>query len=458
MHRADASPTAWIHFFDPLPAAVRDAVLAVLHRSGLRTMPMPADAQDYGLMVLCAVDERILDALRQASRRAVVLVLVVAPCRLSGAEAWSLLRAGAADVMRWVPLPDDAAQVCARLTRLRTVQALIDSPRVRDVLVGDSPAWRALVRQVVEVAVFSQGPVLITGESGTGKELIARLIHDLDHRDDKGAMVIVDCTTITPELSGSEFFGHERGAFTGAMNPREGAFALAHRGTLFLDEIGELPPPLQAQLLRVVQEGKYKRVGSNAWQHTEFRLVSATHRDLDAGVADGTFRADLYYRIAGSICRTPRLAERKEDVLALAAHFQAGFEGDEGGDGFDEPVCQYLRARDYPGNVRELRRVVSWLCHRHAGGGPITIGDVPEDERPETAEPSRDALQGCFERAARDAIDLGLGLKEIGQTATDCAIRLAIEREQGNLHRAAQRLGVTDRALQLRRAQQRPLH
>ncbi|MDM0052598.1 sigma 54-interacting transcriptional regulator [Variovorax sp. J22R115] len=261
MHGADASPSAWIQFVDPLSAAAREAVLAILHRSGLRTIPMPADAQDYGLMVLGAIDDRILDELRLASRRAVVLVLVVAPCRLSAAEAWSLLRAGASDVMRWTPLPTDAAQVCARLSRLRTVQALVDSSRVRDVLVGDSTAWRALVRQVVEVAVFSQGPVLITGESGTGKELIARLIHDLDRRADKGAMVIVDCTTITPELSGSEFFGHERGAFTGAMNPREGAFALAHRGTLFLDEIGELPPPLQAQLLRVVQEGKYKRVG-----------------------------------------------------------------------------------------------------------------------------------------------------------------------------------------------------
>ncbi|MDM0026599.1 sigma-54-dependent transcriptional regulator [Variovorax saccharolyticus] len=458
MHRVDESPNAWIHFLDAIPATVREAVLAILHQSGLRTSPMPADAQGYGLVVLGAVDDRVLEQIRLACRRAVVLVLVVAPCRLSAAEAWSLLRAGAADVMRWAPLPADAAQVGARLSRLRTVQALVDSPRVRDVLVGDSPAWRALVRQVVELAVFSRGPVLITGESGTGKELIARLIHDLDRRADKGSMVIVDCTTITPELSGSEFFGHERGAFTGAMNPREGAFALAHRGTLFLDEIGELPPPLQAQLLRVVQEGKYKRVGSNAWQQTEFRLVSATHRDLDAGVADGSFRADLYYRIAGSICRTPRLAERKEDVLELAAHFQAGFDDGDGGEGFDEPVRQYLKARDYPGNVRELRRVVSWLCHRHAGGGPVTIGDVPEDERPAGTESSRDALQLCFERAARDAIDLGLGLKEIGQTATDCAIRLAIEREQGNLHRAALRLGVTDRALQLRRAQQRPLH
>src|SRR5262249_683962 len=149
------------------------------------------------------------------------------------------------------------------------------------------------------------------GESGTGKELIARLIHDLDSRPGKPPLVVVDCTTIVPGLSGSEFFGHERGAFTGAINTRDGAFALANGGTLFLDEIGELPQPMQAELLRVIQERKYKRVGSNAWQHTDFRLVSATNMDLESGVAKGAFRGDLYYRIAGWVCRTPPLRERK---------------------------------------------------------------------------------------------------------------------------------------------------
>ncbi len=450
-------PSAWIHFFDPVLAQVREAVVSVLNRSGLCPIAMPAEPAGYGLMVLNAVDDRVLDRVRFASRRADVLVLAVTPCRVKQPELWALLRAGAADVMLWPTVPASADQVSARLARLSTVRDIVESSRVRQALVGASAAWRCLLRHVVEVAVFSRGPVLVTGESGTGKELIARLIHDLDRRTGKHEMVIVDCTTITPELSGSEFFGHERGAFTGAMNARDGAFALANGGTLFLDEVGELSPPLQAQLLRVVQEGKYKRVGSNAWQHTNFRLVSATNRDLDAGVADGSFRADLYYRIAGSVCRSPPLRERKDDVLALALHFQAGFEGVEGGEGFDEPVCQYLLARDYPGNVRELRRVVAWLCHRHAGGGPITIGDVPEDERPLDTTPSRSALQARFEAAAREAIDLGLGLKEIGQAATECAIQLAIEKERGNLHRAALRLGVTDRALQLRRAQQRPM-
>ncbi|MBS0609141.1 MAG: sigma-54-dependent Fis family transcriptional regulator [Proteobacteria bacterium] len=441
-----------------MPESLRESVTALLARSGLRLSVMPDDPEGHGLMVICEVNEWVFSRLHAFSPRAVMLVIVVTPMgRVPDAQHWSLLQAGAADVLSWPVLPDDARAVCARFERLATVHRLCKAASVAGTLVGISPAWRSLVRQVVELAVFTGAPVLVTGESGTGKELVARLIHELDPRPAKRELVVVDCTTITPELSGSEFFGHERGAFTGALSAREGAFAQAHGGTLFLDEIGDLPLPLQAQLLRVVQEGKYKRVGANAWQDTHFRLVSATHCDLRARVAEGRFRADLYFRIAGAVCRTPPLRERRDDVLTLARHFQSGIDGSDAGRGFDELVCQYLLARDYPGNVRELKRVVERLCLRHAGDGPITIGDVPEDERPSDAGPSRATLQECWNTAAREAIGLGMGLKEIGQLATDCAIAAALEREHGNLHRAAARLNVTDRALQLRRAQQRPL-
>ena len=448
----------WSHFFDMVPACARESVAALLRRSGLSLAPMPADPAGYGLMVLSAVDAHVLESIRAASRHAAVLVLAVAPCRIAPPQQWALLQAGAADVLLWPTLPADADPISARFDRLRRVRELSESPRVSAALVGAGPAWLGLLRQVVELALYARGPVLVTGESGTGKELVARLIHELDPRQDKRELVVVDCTTITPELSGSEFFGHERGAYTGALTARDGAFAQAHGGTLFLDEIGELPLVLQAQLLRVVQEGKYKRVGGNAWQHTSFRLVSATHCDLEARVGEGRFRADLYFRIAGSTCRTPPLRERKDDVLALARFFQQDIEGRDGARGFDEPVCQYLLARDYPGNVRELKRVVERLCLRHAGGGPITIGDVPEDERPIDPTPTRTLLQARFDAVAREAIGLGLGLKEIGQLATDCAIQAALDEEHGNLHRAAARLAVTDRALQLRRAQQRLPH
>jgi transcriptional regulator with GAF, ATPase, and Fis domain len=448
----------WSHFFDMVSARSREPVAALLQRSGLSLSAMPAKPSGYGLMVLSAVDQHVLDCIRAASRRAVVLVLAVAPCRIAPPQQWALLQAGAADVLLWPTLPASADPISARFDRLRRVREISESPRVSAALIGAGAAWSCLLRQVVELALYARGPVLITGESGTGKELVARLIHELDTRQDKRELVVVDCTTITPELSGSEFFGHERGAYTGAMTARDGAFAQAHGGTLFLDEIGDLPLGLQAQLLRVVQEGKYKRVGGNAWQHTSFRLVSATHCDLDARVGEGRFRADLYFRIAGSVCRTPPLRERKDDVLALARFFQQDIQGHDGAQGFDEPVGQYLLARAYPGNVRELKRVVERLCLRHAGGGPLTIGDVPEDERPVDGVPTHTLLQARFDAAAREAIGLGLGLKEIGQLATDCAIQAALDEAHGNLHRAAARLDVTDRALQLRRAQQRLPH
>ncbi|MGB0128688.1 MAG: sigma 54-interacting transcriptional regulator, partial [Rhodocyclaceae bacterium] len=267
---------------------------------------------------------------------------------------------------------------------------------------------------------------------------------------------VVDCTTISPELSGSEFFGHERGAFTGALAAREGAFALANGGTLFLDEVGELTPPLQAQLLRVVQEHKFKRVGSNLWQTTQFRLVCATNRDLAQGIANGSFRADLFYRIAGWQCRTVPLRERKDDILPLVRFFVAQLYPDLDCVELDDAVSRFFLARDYQGNVRELRQLVTRIVSRHAGAGPITVGDIPPGDRDPAMADGSGWPDSSFFAAVRLAVEQGIGMKEISQVAADVAVTMAIEREGGNLQRAAARLGVTDRALQLRRAHPRP--
>ena len=444
----------WIRFLGRVTADTREGFAALLRRAGINlTFPTGA-TEGFGAAVFEQVDSTVLDGLRTFATTATVLAICVSPARPGLGELWTLSRAGARDVLSWPKLPDIADEIVSRLERWTAIERLAGSPAVKNVLVGDSTRWRAVVRSIVEVAAFSQASVLIIGESGTGKELVARLIHDLDQRRNKGEFVVVDCTTIVAELSGSELFGHERGAFTGAMSAREGAFALANGGTLFLDEIGELPLPLQAQLLRAVQEHTYKRVGSNAWQRTDFRLVCATNRNLTTAVADGQFRADLYYRIAGWLCRTPPLRERKEDILHLARHFLGQLDAKPGLD-LDEPVREYLLLRDYPGNVRDLRRVVASLHLRHAGPGPITIGDVPEEERPAAETADDDWRSAGFEGAIGHAIELGIGLKEIGHAASEMAIKLALEREQGNLHRAASRLGVTDRALQLRRAKPR---
>jgi transcriptional regulator with GAF, ATPase, and Fis domain len=284
---------------------------------------------------------------------------------------------------------------------------------------------------------------------------VGRLVHELDPRASRNELVIVDCTTITPELSGSEFFGHERGAFTGAIGMREGAFAEADGGTLFLDEVGELPPALQAQLLRVVQEGTYKRVGSNVWQRSRFRLVSATNRDLLVSIKQGRFRHDLYHRIGGWVFRVPPLRERREDILPLACHFLRTFLPDISVADFDLPVREYLLSRHYPGNVRDLRQLIARISSRHVGPGPITIGDLPDDEHPESAPSKETWCVPEFERSIAQALSLGIGLKEISQAAADAATRIAIREGNGNLRDAARRLGVTDRALQLRRAARR---
>jgi len=321
-------------------------------------------------------------------------------------------------------------------------------------MIGCAPEMDRLYRMIAKAACSSH-PVLILGESGTGKELIARLMHTLDTRAQKRDLVVLDCSTIMSELSGSEFFGHERGAFTGAVSQRDGAFALAAGGTLFLDEIGELPLSLQAQLLRVVQEHTYKRVGGNTWRRTDFRLVCATNRDLLDLIRRGEFRTDLYYRIATFVCKLPALRERLEDIIPLAEHFLREIHPNGEPPKFDAAVRDYLLQREYPGNVRDLRQVVSRLMYRYVGDGTITIGNIPPEERPLPGLEDVAWLDLQFERVIQRAVLFGAGLKAIGRAAEDIAIRIATDEEDGNLSRAARRLGVTDRALQLRRANRR---
>jgi transcriptional regulator with GAF, ATPase, and Fis domain len=281
---------------------------------------------------------------------------------------------------------------------------------------------------------------------------VARLIHALDPRSDKGDFVVLDCTTVVPTLSGSEFFGHEKGAFTGAVAPREGAFALANHGTLFLDEVSELPLPLQAELLRVVQEGMYKRVGSNTWHRTDFRLVAASNRDLLEEQAAGRFRGDLYYRIAGWVFHLPPLRERPGDIPLLARHFMAEATREGPPSDLDPAVDELLIRREYPGNIRDLRQLMARIAARHVGPGPVSVGDIPPEDRPAVDGHATPVDEAAFETAVRQALARGLTLREITQQAGDTAVRLASDEAMGNLQVAAARLGVTDRALQLRKA------
>jgi transcriptional regulator with GAF, ATPase, and Fis domain len=450
--------TVWVHRLGSMSHGDSVPILRKLEEQSISTRPLGQTSPDGpGVVLFDRMEERVLDGLRDLSRFGEFQTLAIQTdgAALDHEVYWALLRAGASDVLRWSATDQAARTAAARLMRWRQVDELVNSPLVRDNLVGCSPSWNRALRRIVEAARFSDAPVLVMGESGTGKELVARLIHTLDPRSDKKDLVVLDCTTIVPELSGSEFFGHERGAFTGAVGPREGAFELANRSTLFLDEIGELPLVLQAQLLRAVQERKYKRVGGNAWFNTEFRLICATNRDLEAEIIRGRFRADLYYRIASWVCRLPPLRERPEDICLIVDHFLSSENPKRELPQLSEPVRSYLLRRAYPGNVRELRQLVTRMLGRHVGDAPITVGDIPEDERPGGTSTTADWRDAEFERIIRRAMCMGVGLRELSNCAAETAIRIAVGEENGNLQRAACRLGVTARALQMRRANSR---
>lgn len=446
----------WIRWASEYPKQATHEIIELLIRQGIEVQNYSDDPScNAGVIFSNEVTPEICDQLRELSRNGQKQVLACCYSTILGDGIWQLMEAGASDVLVCSKCNLVIHEIVARLKRWQAIDHIVHSPEVQNILVGESQALKAILRQIVEVAHFTDASVLILGESGTGKELLANLIHALYPHSNKGNLVIQDCTTIVPELSGSEFFGHERGAFTGAVSSRDGVFALANGGTLFLDEVGELPITLQTQLLRVIQEHTFKRVGGNAWQRTSFRLVCATNRDLLAQVQRGEFRADLYYRIASYICHLPPLRERAEDILPLANHFLKENFPNQDPPALDAPVQEYLLRREYPGNVRDLKQVMARMLCRYSGKGSITVGCIPPDERPICSEGWKEWRDIGFERAIRVALSRGVGLKAISRNTEETAIRIAVGDVGGNLQRAAQRLGVTDCALQLRRAAQR---
>ena len=234
----------------------------------------------------------------------------------------------------------------------------IDQAFMFEEIVGTSPGLQEVLSRVTKVAP-TDSSVLVSGETGTGKELIARAIHKRSRRSQR-AFVSVNCAALAPSLISSELFGHEKGAFTGAMQRRLGRFELANGGTIFLDEIGELPLDTQVALLRVLQEREFERVGGTQPVKIDVRVIAATNRDLEAAVANGTFRPDLYYRLNVFPIQVPPLRERQDDVLMLLEHFVHRF-AQKMGKHFgkiDKRTVELFRSYPWPGNIRELQNVV----------------------------------------------------------------------------------------------------
>ncbi len=241
-------------------------------------------------------------------------------------------------------------------------------------IIGNSPPMRE-IRKLIETIADSTATVLVTGESGTGKELVAQALHHQSPRADAN-FVPLNCAAIPKELMESELFGHRKGAFTGALADRVGRFELAHGGTLFLDEIGDLSLDMQVKLLRVLQEKTVDPIGSSRPVEVDVRVVAATHRDIEAEIAAGRFREDLYYRLNVLPVHTPPLRERGDDILLLARHYADKFAHKGGAVSFSTEFAEALRRYEWPGNVREL----SNLVHRFStlfAGQRLTLRTIP---------------------------------------------------------------------------------
>jgi DNA-binding NtrC family response regulator len=286
------------------------------------------------------------------------------------------------------------------------------------------------VFDIMNKAAPTRASILITGESGVGKELVADAIHELSPRKDK-SLIKVHCAALSSSLLESELFGHEKGAFTGAISQRRGRFELASGGTLFLDEIGEIDQNIQIKLLRVLQEKKFERVGGEQTIQSDVRIVTATNKDLKAEIEKGNFREDLYFRLNVVNIHIPPLRERKDDIPLLAASFLNEFANENGKiiKGIHEKVRSRFYAYEWPGNIRELRNCIESavvMCQSEV----ITVEDLPPPLRKASDEGSiniklgasmtecekiiiRDTLSHCDGNKTKAATLLGIGRKTL---------------------------------------------
>jgi len=283
----------------------------------------------------------------------------------------------------------------------------IDKTSMFEEIVGESPALRAVLARVTKVAP-TDSTVLVTGETGTGKELIARAIHKRSQRASR-AFVSVNCAAVPPSLIASELFGHEKGAFTGAMQRRLGRFELAEGGTIFLDEIGELPHETQIALLRVLQEREFDRVGGNRSIRANVRVIAATNRDLRDAIAAGTFRRDLYYRLNVFPIEMPPVRERKEDIPLLVEYFIDRYATKAGKKirGINRATLESLKSYAWPGNIRELQNVIERsviLCETEN----FTVDESWLSRQPEDADQTVRPVLRMSAAEERDVIEAAL--------------------------------------------------
>lgn len=312
-------------------------------------------------------------------------------------------------------------------------------------IIGESASMQRVYRMIDRLKDVDAG-VLITGESGTGKELAARAIHEAGRRAEE-SFVVVNCAAIPENLLESEFFGHSKGAFTGATADRKGKFELADRGTIFLDEIGDMPLSLQGKLLRTLQDGEFSPVGSTGTRHVDVRVIAATNRDLQGMIARKEFRQDLYYRLNVMELKMPPLKERTEDIPLLCEHFLQRFskEMKKNIRGITEDALEKISSHDYPGNVRQLANILEYatiLCQ----GDLIGVGDLPEEitGRRQFLPTDTKRSEKTADAETVDHFLCSVPLKETEKRAIAATLR----KNNGRRDKSAADLGISVRSLQ----------
>ena len=344
------------------------------------------------------------------------------------------------DVPELLSILRRALQTAASMRELVPAEGKSSGEEKSPGLIGASPAMQKIYKLVGQVA-RSDAAVLLIGESGTGKELVARAIYANSSRAAR-PYVAINCAAIPDALLESELFGHERGAFTGALGQRIGKFERADGGTIFLDEIGDMPLALQAKLLRVLQNGEFQRVGGDQTLRTQVRVIAATNRDLAIMVKEKSFREDLFYRINVVQIQLPPLRDRPEDVLPLAEHFLRRAEKERGLK-FSAATKKALQAWSWPGNVRELENVVSRavVC---AAAESIEPGDLPPEIM---GQGMRAVTPGDWWKKVEEVAGKGGDLLAAGEKLL---VERALNEAGGNVKRASEILGVTRAALRTR--------
>ncbi|HDQ14959.1 MAG TPA: sigma-54-dependent Fis family transcriptional regulator [Sediminispirochaeta sp.] len=394
-------------------------------------------------------DRSGLEVLEEVKKRNPLISVVVMTAFESSQDAVEILKKGGDDYLVKPTKKSEIEHLIVRvfeqrsITREnRTVHEAIDQSFDYLPIVYRSQKMRNLLN-LVSRSAQSDATVLLTGESGTGKELLARLIHQSGPRK-KRPFVTVNIAALPESLMESELFGHVKGAFTGAVNDRIGRFEEADGGSLFIDEVGDIPPSIQVKLLRIIQFGQLQRIGENTTRELDVRIIAATNRDLEDMVAQGSFRADLFWRLNVIHIPIPPLRERKEDILALTDHFVEHFskKNQRSIRGLSREALDKLMSYPFPGNVRELENIIERATIM-SRGELISRENLHLQEREASVQKCEDEL---IETLETGEIDMEWRLRQL----ESALIKKSLKASEGNQSEAARRLGISERKLRSR--------